>query len=103
MASDTLAERIRQHYSAEMAEVELDATGAAHAILHQVSITLMSSADLNLTLDGHHLKADLHPAAHARLLNSITDIIRTKLSIQRCAGERAALSSNATSRSFLHQ
>lgn len=103
MVSDTLAERIQQHYAAEIAEVDREAANAAQAIIHQLTIALMSSADLSLTLDGHHLKADLHPAARARLLSSITEIVRTKLSIQRCVGERAALSSNATSMSFLHQ
>ena len=103
MASDTLASRIQARYATEIAEIDREAASTAQAIVHQLNITLMSSADLNLTLNGHHLKAELHPHAEARLLTTITEIVRSKLSIQRSTGEREALSTTATSRSFLHQ
>ena len=55
MASDTLDERIQQHYAAEIAEVEREASDAAHAIIHQLTIALMSSADLIITLESAFL------------------------------------------------
>jgi len=99
----TLAERIQQHYAAEIAEIDRQASDTAVAIMHKVSITLMSSADLQLTLDGHHIKADLSRDAHDRLQTMITEIVRSKLSIQRCEGERTALIGRAEYRSHLTQ